>query len=115
MEFVNEDDCATGFELVDHALEALLKLPAVHRAGHKGAHIQLEDLFLEQQRRHIAFDDALRQTFHDGGLAHTRFADQGGVVLGAARQNLDDAFNFFLTPDDGVKLASFRQCGQVCG
>jgi len=77
MEFVNEDDRATGFEFVNHALESFLKLPAIHRAGHKGAHIQLKHAFFKQKRRHIAFNDALRETLHNGRLAHTWFADQG--------------------------------------
>jgi len=114
MEFVNEDDRATGFEFVNHALEAFLKLPAIHRASNKGAHIQLKHAFFEQKRRDIAFNDALGETFHDGGLAHARFTDQGRIILGAARQNLDDAFNLFLTPNDWIELASFSQRSQVC-
>jgi len=115
VKFVNEDDRAAGFQLINNTLEALLKLPTIHRASHKGAHIQLEHLFLQQKRRHVAFDDALSQTFHDGGLTHTRLADQSGIILCAARQNLDNAFDLFLTPDNRIELAGFRQGGQVCG
>ena len=39
--------------------------------------------------RHVAVDDAQRQTFDNCGLADTRLADQHRVVLGAARQDLD--------------------------
>ena len=35
-------------------------------------------------------DDALGQALGDGGLAHARLADEAGVVLLAAVQDLDD-------------------------
>ena len=59
-------------------------------------------------RRNIAFHDPLGQTFHNRSLAYPRFADQGRVVLGAARQNLDEALNFHLAPNDRVQLIFFR-------
>jgi hypothetical protein len=36
-----------------------------------------------------ALHDGVRQALGDGGLAHARLAQQDGVVLGAARQDLD--------------------------
>ena len=62
-----------------------------------------------KRRGHVAFDDALGQTFHDGGLADARFADQGRVVLGAAGQDLDDAFDLHLAADDRVQFAFLGQ------
>src|SRR3546814_8808366 len=42
------------------------------------------DLPLALQRfRHLAIDDALRETFGDRGLADAGFADQRRIVLGA--------------------------------
>src|SRR5216683_697731 len=46
--------------------------------------------------RHIAANDPRRQSFDDGGLADAGFADQDRVVLGAARQHLDDAANLLV-------------------
>jgi hypothetical protein len=66
----------------------------------------LKQALVHQRSGDIAVDDALGESFHDGGLADTGFADEGGVVLGAARQNLNDAFNFHLTTDDGVEFFS---------
>jgi tRNA(Ile2) C34 agmatinyltransferase TiaS len=40
-----------------------------------------------QALRHVAVDDALRKAFDHGGLAHAGFADEHGIVLGAARKD----------------------------
>ena len=50
-------------------------------------------------------DDALREALRDGGLADARLADERGVVLGPPRQDLDDALDLLLAPDDRVELA----------
>ncbi len=113
VEFVNEQDGLGGLEFVDDALQAFLELAAVHRPGHQRTHIQFQDAFVQQRRGDIAVGDALGQPFDDGGLADARFADQGRVVLGAARQDLDDALDLGLAPDDRVQLAFFGQGGQV--
>ena len=81
--------------------------------GHQRADIQLQHALAQQRGGHIAFDDALRQALDDGGLAHAGLADQGRVVLGAARQDLDDALDFHLPADDRVQFAFFGQGGQV--
>jgi hypothetical protein len=59
------------------------------------------------------FGDFLCEAFHNGGLADARFTDQHRVVLGAARQDLDQAQNFVIAPNDGVELAFARQLGEV--
>ena len=53
---------------------------------------------------HITVGDALGQAFDDGGLADARFTDEGGVVLGAASQNLDHTLNFLFAANDRVEL-----------
>ena len=53
------------------------------------------------------------RTFCDGGLAHARLADEHGVVLGAARQDLDAAPDLIVAPDDRVELALARGSRQV--
>ena len=58
-------------------------------------------------------NDALRQALDDRGLADARLADQHRVVLGAARQHLDDAANLVVAPDHRVELARRRELGQV--
>ena len=58
-------------------------------------------------------DDALRQPFDDGGLADAGLADQDRIVLGAARQHLDDAADLLVAADDRIELALARELGEV--
>ena len=62
---------------------------------------------------HVAFDDAAREPFDDRGLADAGLADQHRVVLGAARQHLDDAPDLLVASDDGIELAVARVLGEV--
>jgi hypothetical protein len=48
------------------------------------AHIQRHQAFVAQGFGHIAIDNAQRHAFGDGGFADTWFADQYGVIFGAA-------------------------------
>jgi len=41
--------------------------------------------------RHVAIDDPLGEALDDGRLAHARLAEEHGIVLRAAAENLDDA------------------------
>jgi hypothetical protein len=52
-------------------------------------------------------------TFRDGGLADARFADEHGVVLGAARQDLDGAPDLVVSANYRVKFAVARGRRQI--
>ena len=54
-----------------------------------------------------------RESFDDGGLADAGLADEDRVVLGAAREHLDDAADFLVAADHRIELALPRQLGQV--
>ena len=114
---VNEQDDAAGRgrHLVQHGLQPLLELTTVFRAGDQRAQIERQELLVFEAFRHVAVDDAQREAFDDRGLADTGFADQHGVVLGAARQHLDRAADLLVAADDGVELAGTRRLGQVAG
>ena len=62
---------------------------------------------------HVAADDAAGQAFDDGGLADAGLADEHRVVLGAARQHLDDAADLLVAADHRIELALARQLGEV--
>src|SRR6185437_1339790 len=51
--------------------------------------------------------------FDDGGLADAGFADEHGVILGAAAEDLDDAFEFVIAADQGIERAIHRGLGEV--
>ena len=107
VDFVDEeDDFAVGLRhFVDDSFEALFKLAFVLGAGYECAHVEGEDLFGAEILGDVAADDALCETFGDGGFAGAGFADEHGVVLGAARENLKHAAYLLVTADDGVELA----------
>ena len=115
VDFVNEQNRFGFLEFVNDALQSFLELAAVHRAGHQRTNVQFEHALVQQRRRDIALDDALRQPLDDGRLADARFADQRRVVFGAPRQYLDDALDLHLAANDRVQFAFLGQGGQVGG
>src|SRR5207244_2623054 len=61
----------------------------------------------------LRLDDALGESLDDGGLADAGLADQDGVVLGAAGENLHHPLDLALTPDDRVELLLPCELGEV--
>ena len=88
-------------------------MPAVLRSGDDQRKIQREDALISQEGRHIAVSNALRESLHDGGFAHTGFADQHGIILRATAENLDDALDFFFAPNQRIELAFEGGLSQV--
>src|SRR5262249_17229728 len=84
-------------------LEALFELAAVLRAGDDQREIERQDALVGEERRHVTLGEALRQAFHDGGLADAGLADQHRVVLGAAAEDLDDALELVIAPDQRIE------------
>ncbi len=115
VELVDErDDLAVGVgDLLEHRLEALFELAPVLRPGHHGREVERHHTFVAQPLGHVALDDAVGEALHDGGLAHTRLADEHGIVLGAAAQYLNDATDLLVPADDRVELAPPGQLRQV--
>ncbi len=109
-----QDDLALRVgDLLEHRLQALLELAAILRAGDERAHVERDDALVLQPFGHVAADDAAGQPLDDGGLADARLADEHGVVLGAAREHLDDAADLFVAADDRIELALAGELGQV--
>ena len=126
VQLVDEDDGVLVLhQLLHDGLEPLFELAAVLGAGHDQRKVQRQDALVGQERRHVALGDALRQAFHDGGLAHARLADQHRVVLGAAAEDLHHALQFVVAADERVErvvhgglrevAAEFRQQGAFLG
>src|SRR5581483_2269064 len=94
-----EDEVALGVaNLGEDGLQPLLELAAVLRAREQRADVERPDPLALQAFRDVAVDDALREALDDRGLARPGLADQHGVVLRAARQDLDDAANLLVAP-----------------
>ena len=115
VQLVDEQDHAPFLlrEVVQHALQALLEFAAELGARDQRAHVEREDPLVLETLRHLAVHDALREAFHDRGLAHARLADQHGVVLGATLQHLHRAADLVVTTDDGIELALLGTRRQV--
>src|SRR5205823_3293050 len=60
-----------------------------------------------------AAHDALREALDDRGLADARLSDEHRVVLGAAREHLDDSPDLLVAADHRVDLVLAREVGEV--
>ena len=117
MHFVDEQDdaaCGRG-DLVEHALEALLELAAIFRAGDERSHVEREKLLVADRFGHVAIDDAQRQPLDDRRLADAGLADQHRIVLGAPRQHLNGAADLLVATNDRIELAVARSVREIAG
>ena len=57
--------------------------------------------------------DRLRKPFYDGRLAYARLANEDGVVLSPAREDLDYALKLLLAPNHGIELSLPREVGEI--
>ena len=109
-----EEDLAFGVaDFVENGLEPLLELAAVLGPGHQRAQVERDQTLVFQDCGHVAVDDALGQALGDSGLADAGFADEDGVVLGAAAEDLHDAADFLIAADDGIEVTFAGFGGQV--
>ena len=109
-----QDDLAFGrLDFLEDGFEALLEFAAELGPGNQRAHVERDDFLIFQTFGHVAADDALGQTFDDGGLSHTRFTNEHGIVLGAPGQDLDHAPDFFIASDHRIELVLLGRLGQV--
>jgi hypothetical protein len=99
--------------LFEDGFKPFFELAAVFRAGDERAHVEGHNPFIFQTFRDIAAHNSQRQTLDNGGLSHSRFADQDRVVLGTPGKHLDDAADFFIPADYRIELVLRRQLGQV--
>jgi hypothetical protein len=99
-------------DLLEDRLQALFELTSILGAGDERAHVERDDALVAEAFGHVATDDALRQPLDDRRLADAGFADEDGVVLGAARQDLDHPADLVVAPDDRVELALAGDLGE---
>src|SRR6185503_2094 len=84
-----ENDLALGLlDVLEDGLQPLLELAAVLRAREERADVESPDAPALEALRHVPRDDALREPLDDRRLAHSRIADENGVVLRPARKHL---------------------------
>ena len=101
----HQDDIAQLLHLVDKALHPLLELAAELGAGYQSRQIQQIDFLIPQLERYVPRHDPLSQPLGDGGLADARFADEAGIVLLAAVQDLNDPLDLLGAANHRIQLA----------
>mmetsp|Transcript_94625 Transcript_94625/g.276609 ORF Transcript_94625/g.276609 Transcript_94625/m.276609 type:complete len:348 (-) Transcript_94625:528-1571(-) len=104
--FVDEEyhPALSRLDLLQHGLEALLKLTPVLRAADQSSDVQRHDSTGLQGLWHVTDHDALCQTLHDRSLPDTGLTYDDGVVLGPARQDLDHPPDLVVAPNYRVEL-----------
>ena len=107
VQFVDEeDDLAIGFgDFFKDGFEAVFEFAAIFGAGDEGAHVEAYDTFVFEACGDVAVDDALGESFDDGGFADAGFADEDGVVFGASAEDLHAAADFVVAAYDGIEFA----------
>ena len=100
---------------VQYGFQTLFEFAAIFRPGDERAHVERQQRFFLQAFRHVAIDDAQRQSFRDGGLADAGLADEDGIVFRSAREDLHSAADFLVAADHGIELAVACGFGEVAG
>ena len=119
VQFVDEQDRVLALaERGQDGLEPLFEVAAEPRAGQQRRRVEREDLGAGKRRGHVALQQALREPFGHGGLAHAGIADKHRPVLPAPAQHFERALQFLLPPDQRVEQAcrgALRQVDAVGG
>ncbi|GAC1422895.1 MAG: hypothetical protein NVSMB62_19000 [Acidobacteriaceae bacterium] len=116
VELVDEDDGVLVLhQLLHDGLEAFFKLAAIFCSCHNERKIEREDALVGKEGWHFAVSNLLRETFDDRGLADAGFADEDGIVLGAAAEDLYHTVDLCIAADQRIKLLIHGGLGEIAG
>ena len=104
---------STSWQFVKSVFLASGTTTAVATTGHEGAEIEGVELLTGEGLGDGVGRDRLGQPLHDGGLAHTGFADEHGVVLRAPAENLHDPLGFAGATDHRIEGLLTCQLGEI--
>ena len=79
-----EDHVAAAADLRQHIPKPFLKFAPVFGSRHQIGHIQTDEAFVLQLRRHIPGRHALSQPLSNGRLTNARFTYESGIILALA-------------------------------
>ena len=108
-----QDGSAIPHQLFQQVFQPLLKIAPVLGARHQTGHIQRQQPPSLQRSGHLSGSNAQRQTLGQRRFAHTRLADQAGVVFLAAAQDLHHAVKLGFPAEHRVQLPFGGAAGQV--
>ena len=89
---------------LQHRLQTVFEFAAIFRASDQRSQIESDQALRFQHIGNVTGNNALRESFDDGGLADAGFADQHRIILRASRQNLHHAANFFIAANHRIEL-----------
>ena len=107
VDFVDEENdvaFSVGY-LFDDTFQSFLELAFVLRACYQRTHIQRVELLVFQVFWHVATYNTFCQTFYNGSLTRTRFADKYRIVLRSSWKNLQYAAYFLVAAYYWVELS----------
>jgi hypothetical protein len=115
VQLVDEEDDLAGrvLDLREDSLEPFFELAAVLRAGEQRADVERPHALALEPLGNVSRDDPLRQPFDDRGLPDAGLADEDWIVLRPAREDLHDAPDLLVAPDDGVQLPGLGERREV--
>ena len=108
----DQNDIAQLADLLDQALHPALKLAAELGASHQGSEIQQIDLLVLELIGDVTLGDLHGKPLGDGRLAHTGLADEAGVVLLPAVEDLNDPLQLPVPANEPVQLSRLGLFGQ---
>ena len=111
----DQNDVAQRLDLFDQALHTAFELTAELGTCHHGGHVQQPDFLVLQLIGNLAPGNFLCQTFGYGSLTHAGLADEAGIVLLAAVEDLDDPQGLAVAANHPVQLAFPGLGGQIHG
>ena len=106
MKLINEEDDVRVFlQFVQNSLHPLFKLSAVLCACYQRGQVEGYDTFAEKGTRYLTLDNTAGKAFSYSRLTNTGFADQYGVILFPAAEDLCNTFQFILSSHNGIETA----------
>ena len=106
MDFIdNQNDIAALLDLPDQALHTAFKLAPELGTGNQSGQVQQEHLFVPQFVGDFTGSNPLGKTFGNGGFANAGLANQAGIVLLPAVQNLNHPLRLHIPADDLIQFS----------
>src|SRR5688572_24051059 len=96
-------------DLLENCFQPLLEFPPELRPRDQCAEVECKEALVAETFGDVAVSDSLCKPFRDSCLSYTRLTDQHGIVLGAARQDLDHTPDLLVASDHGIEF-SFSRC-----
>ncbi len=113
--FINEKyDIIYLGKFIQNRLHAFFKLTAVFGSCHNRSDVETHHPFVEQNAGNFLLHNAQGKSFRNGRFPNSRLANQNGIVLFPAAQNLCKTLNFNVASYNRVEAVLFSQTGNIC-